>query len=97
MIWKLFSLGYRFHFLVETQEKMARIRIRETLSILSHMENPRNYDGFVACKNDEWCVIRVKNTDNLLIGIIIHETDDPIEDLRHSIELVDIIDLRLLH
>jgi len=95
MVWKIYQLGYRFHFLVETQPTMDRIRIRETIRMLSLMENPKEHKDFVACKNDERCVVKVKNSE-LLIGIILHGDDEKDPNLKHSIELVDIINPELL-
>jgi hypothetical protein len=95
MVWKLYTLGLRFHFLVETQLSINRIRIRETIDEFSKQDDLTKYGRLVACNNDARCVIQVKDTD-LLIGIIRHDNNDTEPELRHSIELVDIINPKLL-
>jgi hypothetical protein len=94
-VWKTLQLGYRFFLLVASYPAITRIRIQETIDELSGMDDPKKYHSLLSCNNDKWCVVNIKDTD-LLLAIIIHYNEDPIIEYRNCIELVNIINPKLL-
>lgn len=95
MVWKTLQLGYRFYFLQASYPTVERVKIQETIEELSRMDDPKKYRNLLSCNNDKWCVINVKDT-NLLLAIVIHYDNDPIPEYRNCIELVNIINPKLL-
>ena len=94
-MWTALQLGYRFYFIKETYPTTQRVKIQETIEELCRMDDPKKYQNLLSCNHDKWCVVNVKDTD-LLMGIIIHYADDPIEEYRNCIELVNIINPKFL-
>lgn len=94
--WRTLQLGYRFHFLKETQTPIARIRIDETISELVRLPDPKEHPLLLSCdKTNTKCVVSIPDT-NLVIAITIHDDNDPHQDWRHCIELVHIINLDII-
>lgn len=94
-MWNTLQLGYRFYFLKETFPATERVRIKETIDELCKLKDPKKYEGLLSCNNDKWCVVNIKNTD-LLLAIIVHYADDSVKEHRDCIELVNIINPKLL-
>jgi len=93
MVWKTLQLGYRFYFIKETHPAIERIRIQETIDELCRMDDPKQIA--LTCNNDKWCVVNVKQTD-LLLAIVIHDDNDPNPEYKNCIELVNVINPKLL-
>lgn len=95
-IWRTLQLGYRFHFLKETQTAIARIRIDETIAQLVQLSNPKDHPLLLSCdKTNTKCVVSIPDT-NLVMAITIHDDSDPNPGWRHCIELVHIINIDLI-
>ncbi len=94
--WRTLQLGYRFHFLKETQTPIARIRIDETISGLVKLDDPKTHPLLLSCdKTNTKCVVSIPDT-NLVMAITIHNDDDPEPNWRHCIELVHIINMDII-
>jgi len=95
MVWDTIELnGYVFYFKKETLPAIERIRVSETIYHLCNMEDPLSQAGVIECPNHSRFVVPVKEISHLLIAFKVHDNNDP--DFPHSIELVDVIDLRLI-
>lgn len=95
MVWDTIELrGYVFYFKVETLPALERIRVRETIYHLIREDDPLAKVGVIECPNHERFVIQIEQINHLFLAFKVHDESDP--DFPNSIELVDIIDLRLI-
>jgi len=95
MVWDTIELnGHVFYFKKETLPHMERIRTTEAILLLVNHSDPRTDASVIQCPNHERFIIPVQDFNYLFIAFKIHDENDP--DFPHSIELVDIIDIRVL-
>jgi len=95
MVWDTIELnGYVFYFKKETLPAIENIRVSETIYNLRNMEDPLSGAGIIECPNHERYVIPIEQIDHLLLAFKVHGDEDP--EYPHTIELIDIIDLRFL-
>jgi len=95
MVWRTIELnGYVFHFTVETLPSIERIRTRETIRRLCNLDDPLAEASVIECPNHERYVIPVQEINHLFLAFKLHDESDP--EFPNCIELVDVIDLRLL-
>ncbi|MCE2507591.1 MAG: hypothetical protein J4F36_14215 [Nitrosopumilaceae archaeon] len=88
MTWKLLEIGYNFYFQYECLDGMERHHVKKTLDTIRELDDPLSYERLItSCPQHERLIVNAIDS-KLLIGLIVHNDDDP--KFQHCLELVKI-------